>query len=198
MSSANELPSSPSQKREQKKEQINGLLEKQLSKRSQSPAGAELELGTLRLDPTVMVGAPGLRAAVAQVRLLERKPSSRPVTPTSNTSSTDTPTPSEQNDIEEDLLDVEDDAQGFEPESSSKPATLKRTFDLLVAAATQRNPTQFQLPGELNCTTPLPGKKSDQRPLKHTHRDQLTPDSFSPDNVNISGRFHLRGGYCLE
>lgn len=137
---------------------MNGLLEKQLSKRSQSPAGAELELGTLRLDPTVMVGAPGLRVAVAQVRLLERKPSSRPVTPTSNASSTDTPTPSEQNDIEEDLLDVEDDAQGFEPEGASTPASLKRTFDLLVAAATQRNPTQFQLPGELNCTTPLPGK----------------------------------------
>ncbi|XP_012671993.2 PHD finger protein 12 [Clupea harengus] len=162
-------------KREQKKEQINGLLEKQLSKRSQSPAGAELELGTLRLDPTVMVGAPGLRAAVAQVRLLERKPSSRPVTPTSNTSSTDTPTPSEQNDIEEDLLDVEDDAQGFEPESSSKPATLKRTFDLLVAAATQRNPTQFQLPGELNCTTPLPGTSKRRRKEEMTGKNVKRP-----------------------
>ncbi|KAG5284547.1 hypothetical protein AALO_G00027870 [Alosa alosa] len=164
-------------KREQKKEQMNGLLEKekQLSKRSQSPAGAELELGTLRLDPTVMVGAPGLRVAVAQVRLLERKPSSRPVTPTSNASSTDTPTPSEQNDIEEDLLDVEDDAQGFEPEGVSTPANLKRTFDLLVAAATQRNPTQFQLPGELNCTTPLPGTSKRRRKEEMTGKNVKRP-----------------------
>ncbi|XP_062393321.1 PHD finger protein 12 [Sardina pilchardus] len=164
-------------KREQKKEQMNGLLEKerQLSRRSQSPAGAELELGTLRLDPTVLVGAPGLRVAVAQVRLLERKPSSRPLTPTSNASSTDTPTPSEQNDIEEDLLDVEDDAQAFEPEGVSTPANLKRTFDLLVAAATQRNPTQFQLPGELNCTTPLPGTSKRRRKEEMTGKNVKRP-----------------------
>lgn len=123
------------------------------AKQTPSPA-AELDLGTLRLDPTV--AGTGLRAAVAQVRLLERRPSSRPATPTSNASSTDTPTPSEHNDVEEDLLDVEDEAQGSEPESG--PSTLKRPFDLLIAAAMQRNPTQFQLPNDLTCTTALPGR----------------------------------------
>lgn len=122
------------------------------AKQTPCPA-AELDLGTLRLDPTV--AGTGLRAAVAQVRLLERRPSSRPATPTSNASSTDTPTPSEHNDVEEDLLDVEDEAQGSEPESG--PSTLKRPFDLLIAAAMQRNPTQFQLPNDLTCTTALPG-----------------------------------------
>lgn len=57
--------------------------------------------------------------------------------------------------MEEDLLDVEDEAQGSEPESG--PSTLKRPFDLLIAAAMQRNPTQFQLPNDLTCTTALPG-----------------------------------------
>lgn len=123
------------------------------AKQTPSPA-AELDLGTLRLDPAV--AGTGLRAAVAQVRLLERRPSSRPATPTSNASSTDTPTPSEHNDVEEDLLDVEDEAQGSEPESG--PSTLKRPFDLLIAAAMQRNPTQFQLPNDLTCTTALPGR----------------------------------------
>ncbi|XP_035638579.1 PHD finger protein 12-like [Oncorhynchus keta] len=155
-------------KRELKKEQINGLLERQLSKQSSSPA-AELELapGTLRLDPTAAVGGTtGLRAtAVAQVRLLERRPSSRPNTPTS-TASTDTPTPSEQNYMDDDMLDVEDDAQGSEPESSTPH--LKRPFDLLIAAAMERNPTQFQLPNELTCTTALPGTSKKRR------RDEMT------------------------
>ncbi|XP_010868655.3 PHD finger protein 12 [Esox lucius] len=155
-------------KREQKKEQINGLLERQQSKQSPSPA-AEVELapGTLRLDPTAAVaGAAGLRAAaVAQVRLLERRPGSRPNTPTSN-ASTDTPTPSEQNDMDDDMLDVEDDAQGSDPESSTPH--LKRPFDLLIAAAMERNPTQFQLPNELTCTTALPGTSKKRR------RDEMT------------------------
>ncbi|XP_030648430.1 PHD finger protein 12 [Chanos chanos] len=161
-------------KREQKKEQINGLLEKQMAKQSPSPA-AELELGTLRLDPAVGVGAPGLRAAVAQVRLLERRPSSRPATPTSNASSTDTPTPSEQNDMEEDLLDVEDEAQGSEPESSGAQTTLKRPFDLLIAAAMQRNPTQFQLPTDLTCTTALPGTSKKRRREEMTGKNVKRP-----------------------
>lgn len=142
------------QKREQKKEQINGLLERQLSKQTPSP---EPDCGTLRLDPTLGSAVTGLRAAVAQVRLLERRPSSRPATPNSNTSSADTPTPSEQNDTEEDLMDVDDEAQGSDPELSNTPVTLKRPFDLLIAAAMQRNPTQFQLPNDLTCTTALPG-----------------------------------------
>lgn len=123
----------------------------------QTPSPApEQECGTLRLDPSVGSGSTGLRVAVAQVRLLEGRPSSRPATPNSNTSSTDTPTPSEQNDMEEDL-DIEDDAQGSEPELSNITTTLKRPFDLLIAAAMQRNPTQFKLPNDLTCTTALPG-----------------------------------------
>lgn len=121
----------------------------------QTPSPApEQECGTLRLDPSVGSGSTGLR--VAQVRLLEGRPSSRPATPNSNTSSTDTPTPSEQNDMEEDL-DIEDEAQGSEPELSNITTTLKRPFDLLIAAAMQRNPTQFKLPNDLTCTTALPG-----------------------------------------
>lgn len=154
-------------KREQKKEQINGLIQ---AKQTPSPA-AELDLGTLRLDPTV--AGTGLRAAVAQVRLLERRPSSRPATPTSNSSSTDTPTPSEHNDVEEDLLDVEDEAQGSEPESG--PSTLKRPFDLLIAAAMQRNPTQFQLPNDLTCTTALPGTSKRRRKEEMTGKNVKRP-----------------------
>ncbi|XP_062340884.1 PHD finger protein 12-like [Osmerus eperlanus] len=146
-------------KRELKKEHINGLLERsslQLSK--QSPASEQdVSSGPLRLDPAV---GPGLRAAVAQVRLLERRPLSRPNTPTS-TASTDTPTPSEQNDMDEDMLDVEDETVCSDQESSTPH--LKRPFDLLIAAAMERNPTQFQLPNELTCTTALPGSSKRRR-----------------------------------
>uniref|UniRef100_A0A8B9J681 PHD finger protein 12 n=1 Tax=Astyanax mexicanus TaxID=7994 RepID=A0A8B9J681_ASTMX len=139
-------------KREQKKEQINGLI---LAKQTPSPA-AELDLGTL-------------------LRLLERRPSSRPATPTSNASSTDTPTLSEQNDMEEDLLDVEDEAQGSEPESATTLTTLKRPFDLLIAAAMQRNPTQFQLPNDLTCTTALPGTSKKRRKEEMTGKNVKRP-----------------------
>uniref|UniRef100_A0A672NC07 PHD finger protein 12 n=1 Tax=Sinocyclocheilus grahami TaxID=75366 RepID=A0A672NC07_SINGR len=161
-------------KREQKKEQINGLLEQQLGKQMPSPA-PEQECGTLHLDPSMELGSTGIQAAVAQVRLLERRPSSRPATPNSNTSSTDTPTPSEQNDMEEDL-DAEEEAQGSEPEISNITTTLKRPFDLLIAAAMQRNPTQFQLPIDLTCTTTLPGtskrRRKDELSGKNVKRPQ--------------------------
>ncbi|KAK7125575.1 hypothetical protein R3I93_021062 [Phoxinus phoxinus] len=167
-------------KREQKKEQINGLLERQLVKQTPSPA-PEQECGTLRLDPSMGSGGTGLRAAVAQVRLLEGRPNSRPVTPNSNTSSTDTPTPSEQNDMEEDLLDVEDEAQGSEPELLNTTNTLKRPFDLLIAAAMQRNPTQFQLPNDLTCTSALPGtskrRRKDELSGKNVKRPQHELDN---------------------
>ncbi|XP_034024925.1 PHD finger protein 12 isoform X2 [Thalassophryne amazonica] len=152
-------------KREQKSEQTNGLPERSLSKRSASPSmELELNAGPLRLDglpPGAGAAGPGLR--VAQVRLLDRRtssrPSSRPGTPTSNTSST--PTPSEdQNDGEEEVPDPEDDLPGSELEaampSTPMPRLLKRPFQLLIAAAMERNPTQFQLPSELTCTTALP------------------------------------------
>ncbi|KAJ8280871.1 hypothetical protein GJAV_G00060230 [Gymnothorax javanicus] len=147
-------------KREQRLEQLNGALERggQVSKRSASPAG-ELDLGgAVRLDG--MPGGAGLRMAVAQVRLLERRSSSRPGTPTSNASSSDTPTPSEPNE-DEDLLE-EDEAPGSEPENPAPPR-LKRPFQLLIAAAMERNPTQFQLPNELTCTTALPGSSKRRR-----------------------------------
>ncbi|KAI3354684.1 hypothetical protein L3Q82_019174 [Scortum barcoo] len=159
-------------KREQKSEQTNGLPERSSSKRSVSPA-VELELnaGPLRLDglpPGAGAAGPGLR--VAQVRLLDRRtssrPSSRPGTPTSNTSST--PTPSEdQNDGDEEAAEPDDEVQGAELEpatlSAPTPRLLKRPFQLLIAAAMERNPTQFQLPSELTCTTALPGSSKRRR-----------------------------------
>lgn len=157
------------QKREQKSEQTNGLLERSSSKRAASPA-VELELnaGPLRLDglpPGAGAAGPGLR--VAQVRLLDRRtssrPNSRPGTPTSNTSSTPTPS-EEQNDGEEEAAEPEDEVQGAEVESATvsapAPRLLKRPFQLLIAAAMERNPTQFQLPSELTCTTALPGQSA--------------------------------------
>ncbi|XP_044057674.1 PHD finger protein 12 isoform X2 [Siniperca chuatsi] len=159
-------------KREQKSEQTNGLPERSSSKRSASPA-VELELnaGPLRLDglpPGAGAAGPGLR--VAQVRLLDRRtssrPSSRPGTPTSNTSSTPTPS-EEQNDGEEEAAEPEDEVQGAELEGATlsvpTPRLLKRPFQLLIAAAMERNPTQFQLPSELTCTTALPGSSKRRR-----------------------------------
>lgn len=154
------------QKREQKSEQTNGLPEKSSSKRPASPpVELDLSTGPLRLDglpPGAGAAGPGLR--VAQVRLLDRRtssrPSSRPGTPTSNTSSTPTPS-EEQNDGEEEAAEPEDEVQGTELEgatlSAPTPRLLKRPFQLLIAAAMERNPTQFQLPSELTCTTALPG-----------------------------------------
>lgn len=159
-------------KREQKSEQTNGLPDRTSTKRSASPA-VELELnaGPLRLDglpPGAGAAGPGLR--VAQVRLLDRRtssrPSSRPGTPTSNTSSTPTPS-EEQNEGEEEAAEPEDEIQGSELEGATlsvpTPRLLKRPFQLLIAAAMERNPTQFQLPSELTCTTALPGSSKRRR-----------------------------------
>ncbi|XP_049581006.1 PHD finger protein 12 isoform X2 [Syngnathus scovelli] len=188
-------------KREQKSEQTNGLLEKSsVNKRASSPA-MELELGTgpLRLDglpPGAGAAGPGLR--VAQVRLLDRRsssrPSSRPGTPTSNTSSTPTPS-EEQNDGEEEAPEPEDDVQGTELEntvlSSPAPRLLKRPFQLLIAAALERNPTQFQLPSELTCTTALPGsskrRKKEEllgRPFRRSQYE-LDPNGLVPLPVKV-------------
>uniref|UniRef100_A0A672R120 PHD finger protein 12 n=1 Tax=Sinocyclocheilus grahami TaxID=75366 RepID=A0A672R120_SINGR len=172
---------------EQKAEQVNGALERQLSKRSSSPA-AELELGTLRLDGLPSATSGGLRLAVAQVRLLERRTSSRPGTPTSN-ASTDTPTPSEHNDVDEDLMDVEEEVQGSESESATP--RLKKPFQLLIAAAMERNPMQFQLPSEVTCTTSLPGSSKRRRKEeaigKNVKRPQheLDPSGLVPLPVKV-------------
>ncbi|TRY64718.1 hypothetical protein DNTS_017751 [Danionella cerebrum] len=187
-------------KREQKAEQVNGALDRQLSKRSSSPA-AELEVGTLRLDGLPSAASGGLRLAVAQVRLLERRTSSRPGTPTSN-ASTDTPTPSEHNDVDEDLMDVEEEVQGSESESSMP--RLKRPFQLLIAAAMERNPTQFQLPNELTCTTSLPGSSKRRRKEeaigKNMKRPQHELDSSGlvPLPVKVSCRVAplIQCDYC--
>ncbi|XP_041918793.1 PHD finger protein 12 [Alosa sapidissima] len=190
-------------KREQKAEQMNGLLECPLSKRSSSPA-AELDLsagaGTgpaLRLDglPPVPGGGGGsLRVAVAQVRLLERRvssrPSSRPGTPTSN-ASTDTPTPSEPNDADEEMLDPEEDAPGSETDGATGGPRLKRPFELLIAAAMEQNPTQFQLPNELTCTTALPGSSKRRRKEEMTGKNvkrqqhELDPSGLVPLPVRL-------------
>ncbi|XP_070290309.1 PHD finger protein 12 isoform X2 [Salvelinus sp. IW2-2015] len=199
-------------KREQKAERTNGLLERErlLSKRS-SPA-AELERGTttittttLRLDrlpPGVGAAGPGLRvAAVHLERLerLERRASSRPGTPTSNTSSTDTDTPSEeQNEADEEMAKAEEEveAQGSESEQATTtptptPRLLKRPFQLLIAAAMERNPSQFQLPNELTCTTALPGSSKRRRKeeliMKTFRRPQheMDPNGLVPLPVRV-------------
>ncbi|KAM9852937.1 PHD finger protein 12 [Aulostomus maculatus] len=187
-------------KREQKSEQTNGLPERSSSKRSASPA-VELELnaGPLRLDglpPGAGAAGPGLR--VAQVRLLDRRtssrPSSRPGTPTSNTSSTPTPS-EEQNDGEEEAVEPEDDVQSAELEgtalSAPTPRLLKRPFQLLIAAAMERNPTQFQLPSELTCTTALPGSSKRRRkeellgkPFRRPQHE-LDPNGLVPLPVKV-------------
>uniref|UniRef100_A0AAQ5Y541 PHD finger protein 12 n=1 Tax=Amphiprion ocellaris TaxID=80972 RepID=A0AAQ5Y541_AMPOC len=174
-------------KREQKSEQTNGLPERSSSKCSVSPA-VELELSA--------AAGPGLR--VAQVRLLDRRtssrPSSRPGTPTSNTSSTPTPS-EEQNDGEEEAAEPEDEVQGTELEgampSAPTPRLLKRPFQLLIAAAMERNPTQFQLPSELTCTTALPGSSKRRRkeellgkPFRRPQHE-LDPNGLVPLPVKV-------------
>uniref|UniRef100_A0A096LX13 PHD finger protein 12 n=1 Tax=Poecilia formosa TaxID=48698 RepID=A0A096LX13_POEFO len=187
-------------KREQKSEQTNGFPDRSSTKRSTSPTG-ELEVGPgpLRLDglpPGAGAAGPGLR--VAQVRLLDRRtssrPSSRPGTPTSNTSSTPTPS-EEQNDGEEEAADPEDDVQAVEPDGAAlsvpAPRLLKRPFQLLIAAAMERNPTQFQLPSELTCTTALPGSSKRRRkeellgkPFRRPQHE-LDPNGLVPLPVKV-------------
>ncbi|XP_064892978.1 PHD finger protein 12 isoform X2 [Columba livia] len=48
---------------------------------------------------------------------------------------------------------------------------LKRPFELLIAAAMERNPTQFQLPNELTCTTALPGTSKRRRKEETTGKN---------------------------
>lgn len=132
---------------------MNGLVDKS-GKRTTSPTG-----DTDFLDRSG--GGGGSLRALSHARLLERR-ASRPGTPTSN-ASTETPN-SEQNDVEEDIIDVDDDSAPVPTLAASADADcglphLKRPFELLIAAAMERNPTQFQLPNELTCTTALPGER---------------------------------------
>nr|XP_014347702.1 PREDICTED: PHD finger protein 12 [Latimeria chalumnae] len=148
-------------KREQKKElgQMNGLMDKQSSKRTTSPTS------DLDYSDRASVGVGSIKA-VSQAKLLERR-ASRPGTPTSN-ASTDTPT-SEQNDMDEDMIDVDDEPVTMEMDCAQPQ--LKRPFELLIAAAMERNPTQFQLPNELTCTTALPGTSKRKRKEETTGKN---------------------------
>ncbi|XP_042298403.1 LOW QUALITY PROTEIN: PHD finger protein 12 [Sceloporus undulatus] len=143
-------------KREQKKElgHVNGLVDKS-GKRTASPTRDTdyLERGGLR--------------TLSHARLLERR-ASRPGTPTSN-ASTETPN-SEQNDMDEDIIDVDDYSVPMAEADGGQPH-LKRPFELLIAAAMERNPTQFQLPNELTCTTALPGTSKRRRKEETTGKN---------------------------
>ncbi|KAM5179515.1 PHD finger protein 12 isoform 2-T2 [Mantella aurantiaca] len=143
-------------KRERKKElgQVNGMVDR-YGRRTVSPTN----------DLDFSERAAGSLRALAQARMLERRVS-RPGTPTSS-ASTDTPN-SEQNDVDEDMIDVDDDPSG---ESESGHSQLKRPFQLLIAAAMERNPTQFQLPNELTCTTALPGTSKRRRKEEMTGKN---------------------------
>uniref|UniRef100_A0A8C5N306 PHD finger protein 12 n=1 Tax=Leptobrachium leishanense TaxID=445787 RepID=A0A8C5N306_9ANUR len=144
-------------KRERKKElgQVNGLFDR-YGRRTVSPTS----------DLDFSERAAGSFRALAQARMLERRVS-RPGTPTSS-ASTDTPT-SEQNDIDEDMIDVDDEPPTLESEYGL--SQLKRPFQLLIAAAMERNPTQFQLPNELTCTTALPGTSKRRRKEEMTGKN---------------------------
>ncbi|NXJ90040.1 PHF12 protein, partial [Corythaixoides concolor] len=144
-------------KREQKKElgQVNGLVDKS-GKRTTSPTS----------DADMLDRSSSSIRANAHARILERR-ASRPGTPTSN-ASTETPN-SEQNDVDEDIIDVDDDSAIAEMDCGQPQ--LKRPFELLIAAAMERNPTQFQLPNELTCTTALPGTSKRRRKEETTGKN---------------------------
>uniref|UniRef100_A0A452IDW8 PHD finger protein 12 n=1 Tax=Gopherus agassizii TaxID=38772 RepID=A0A452IDW8_9SAUR len=144
-------------KREQKKElgQVNGLVDKS-GKRTTSPTS----------DTDLLDRSSTSIRAIAHARVLERR-ASRPGTPTSN-ASTETPS-SEQNDVDEDIIDVDDDSAVAEMDCGQPQ--LKRPFELLIAAAMERNPTQFQLPSELTCTTALPGTSKRRRKEETTGKN---------------------------
>lgn len=132
-------------KRERKRElgHVNGLMDRS-GRRTASPTS----------DMDYCDRMSGSIRAFTQARILERR-GSRPGTPTSS-ASTDTQN-SEQNDVDEDLIDVDDDTSVLDSDFGTPQ--LKRPFELLIAAAMERNPTQFQLPNELSCTTALPGER---------------------------------------
>jgi hypothetical protein len=147
------------QKREQKKElgHVNGLVDKS-GKQTSSPS-----TDTDLLDRSASKAE---LKAIAHARILERK-ASLPGTPTSN-ASTETPT-SEQNDVDEDIIDVDEKPVASEPDYVQPQ--LRWPFDLLIAAAMEQNPTQFQLPNELTCTTALPSSSKRRRKKETTGKN---------------------------
>lgn len=159
-------------KREQKKElgHVNGLVDKS-GKRTTSPS-SDTDLLDRSASKTEL-------KAMAHARILERR-ASRPGTPTSN-ASTETPT-SEQNDVDEDIIDVDEEPVAVEPDYVQPQ--LRRPFELLIAAAMERNPTQFQLPNELTCTTALPGSSKRRRKEETTGKNvKKTPHELDHNGL---------------
>ncbi|XP_078467810.1 PHD finger protein 12 isoform X2 [Lampetra planeri] len=68
----------------------------------------------------------------------------------------------------------------------------RNPFEMLVVAATERNPTQFQLPYELTCSTPLPGtskkRRKEEAGGKHARR--------SPHELDTHGLVPLPARLC--
>uniref|UniRef100_A0AAY5KHP7 PHD finger protein 12 n=1 Tax=Esox lucius TaxID=8010 RepID=A0AAY5KHP7_ESOLU len=192
-------------KREQKAEQTNGLLERERALAKRSSPASEQELGaptTLRLDrlpPGVGAAGPGLRVAsvhLKRLECLERRASSWPGTPATNVSSADTAAPPEER-KEADKGPVTD-ARGSETRGSASeaavpaaPRLLKRPFQLLISAAMEMNPTQFQLPSELTSTTALPGsskrRRKDELIMRTSRRPQheMDPNGLVPLPVRV-------------
>ncbi|XP_048853863.1 PHD finger protein 12-like isoform X2 [Brienomyrus brachyistius] len=133
-----------------KQEQVNGLLERTLAKPTPDP-----ELDAVRLE-----GGAGpwteTSPALAQARLLER-----PATPASG-ASTDTATPSEQNE-DEDLLDVEDEPPGLGSVLDGAGPCLQKPLALLIAAAMTRGCAGSPLPSELGGAGAMSGSSKRRR-----------------------------------
>uniref|UniRef100_A0A4W3J3T4 PHD finger protein 12 n=1 Tax=Callorhinchus milii TaxID=7868 RepID=A0A4W3J3T4_CALMI len=155
-------------KKQEKKEklgQVNGVMDKQAVKRTVSPT-VDLEFQDKTHSKSLDSRLESNCRSLTQAKNLERR-ASRPGTPTSN-ASTDTPT-SEQNELDEDLIDVDDDCVTMEMDCSY--SQIKNPFEMLIAAALERNPTQFQLPNELTCTTALPGTSKRRRKEETTGKN---------------------------
>ncbi|KAL0973323.1 hypothetical protein UPYG_G00201940 [Umbra pygmaea] len=186
-------------KREQKAEQTNGLLERERALPKRTSPAAEHELGTttmLRLDrlpPGVGAAGPGLRVAsvhLKRLECLERRASSWSSTPTPNVPSRDTAHPSEEKKQADKLVAV-DAPRSAAAAPTPAPRLLKRPFQLLIAAAMEMNPTQFQLPNELTCTTALPGsskrRRKEELVMKSFRRPQheMDPNGLVPLPVRV-------------
>ncbi|XP_069767714.1 PHD finger protein 12 isoform X1 [Narcine bancroftii] len=155
-------------KKQEKKErlgQVNGVVDKQTVKRTASPT-VDIEFPDKPHSKALDSRMDSNCRALTQAKNLERRVS-RPGTPTSN-ASTDTPT-SEQNDVDDDMIDVDDENAVMEMDCSQ--LQIRNPFEILIAAAMERNPTQFQLPNEMTSTTALPGTSKRRRKEETTGKN---------------------------
>ncbi|XP_072325681.1 PHD finger protein 12 isoform X3 [Scyliorhinus torazame] len=155
-------------KKQEKKErlgQVNGVMDKQTVKRTASPT-VDMEFPDKTSSKALDSRMDSNCRSFAHAKSLERRVS-RPGTPTSN-ASTDTPT-SEQNEVDDDMVDVDDENAAMEMDCSQ--LQIRNPFEILIAAAMERNPTQFQLPNELTCTTALPGTSKRRRKEETTGKN---------------------------